>query len=184
MAILDTTLGALFDGVAVSTMLYGVTCAQTFVYFRSGFDDDYHLKLLLLYSKVTKIKSNWTLLLAIPSVLGFAFSMVSIAQGLSTPSFTAEIGRFRWAPTVFGACHAVSDVVVAVLMCYFLYRAGSSSHSCILALAYVITYNAMPNNLIYIGIYLIHPKVYVNSMLASLNGRTSLRIKSKKTYLT
>jgi len=186
MTILDTTLGALFDGVAVSTMLYGVTCAQTFVYFLNDFDDDGYLKLIVVFvwmmdtlqqaltthsawyylvsrcsgnplncgaaywSILVQVvpgeicavvvecyfvlklrrfaKSNWALLLVIPSILGFAFSMVSIVQGLETPVFTSDT-RFRWAPTVFGACHAVSDVIVAVLMCYFLYRAGVSSHS-------------------------------------------------------
>ncbi|KZT30918.1 hypothetical protein NEOLEDRAFT_1144428 [Neolentinus lepideus HHB14362 ss-1] len=61
MTILDTTLGALFDGVAVSTMLYGVTCAQTFVYFLNDFDDDGYLKLLVLLVWMVRITASFAI---------------------------------------------------------------------------------------------------------------------------
>ncbi|KAH8120607.1 hypothetical protein DFH11DRAFT_78278 [Phellopilus nigrolimitatus] len=41
--------------------------------------------------------------------------------------------------------------------------------------AYIISFYTMKTNMVYIGIYFVHGKVYLNSMLAALNSRVSLR---------
>ncbi|TFK50370.1 hypothetical protein OE88DRAFT_245811 [Heliocybe sulcata] len=46
---IDSTFGALFDGMAISTLLFGVTCAQTIVYYRRYPNDPRVFKLLVLF---------------------------------------------------------------------------------------------------------------------------------------
>jgi len=44
---LDNTFGALFIGVVVAGCLWGVTCSQTFMYYRNYTEDPLHLKVLV-----------------------------------------------------------------------------------------------------------------------------------------
>jgi len=45
----------------------------------------------------------------------------------------------------------------------------------VFATIYVVVYLSMPLNMIYMAVYFVHGKIYVNSMLAALNSRKSLR---------
>jgi len=102
----------------------------------------------------------------------------------------------QWLVGLFGSLRALTDIAIAGMMCNFLYyqyrfdltpRSISLirvplSHALttglltsVFATLYVTVYLAMPLNMIYIAVYFIHGKIYVNSMLAALNSRKSLR---------
>ncbi|KAK0468765.1 hypothetical protein IW261DRAFT_1573510 [Armillaria novae-zelandiae] len=87
---------------------------------------------------------------------------------------------------------AISDFIIAVAMCYYLHKSRSvtsfSSTSkkllnlmrlvvisglatSVCSLISLITFLVWPNSLIFIGIDFIHPKLYINSLLAMLNAR-------------
>ncbi|KAK0200112.1 hypothetical protein DFS33DRAFT_1267876 [Desarmillaria ectypa] len=92
------------------------------------------------------------------------------------------------------AAGTTSDVSVALALCYYLYtsRTGFQRTDSLIAIlmAYtvntglvvavdaalgILTYAAMPHNLIFLGFYLLLSKLYLNSYLASLNARQGLR---------
>lgn len=87
-----------------------------------------------------------------------------------------------------------SDLLVAAALCYYLYlsRTGIAKTNSLIntLMAYtvntgmivaidaalgVILYGAMPNNFIFLGFYFLLSKLYLNSYLASLNARDTLR---------
>ncbi|KAK0227343.1 hypothetical protein EDD85DRAFT_957958 [Armillaria nabsnona] len=92
------------------------------------------------------------------------------------------------------AAGTTSDISVALALCYYLYtsRTGFQRTDSLITIlmAYtvntglvvavdaalgILTYAAMPHNLIFLGFYLLLSKLYLNSYLASLNARQGLR---------
>ncbi|PPQ69735.1 hypothetical protein CVT24_001321 [Panaeolus cyanescens] len=67
-----------------------------------------------------------------------------------------------------------TDGLIRVLM---MYTVNTGMIVAIDASLGMITYAAMPNNLIFLGFYLLLSKLYVNAYLASLNARKTLRTK-------
>ncbi|ESK91090.1 hypothetical protein Moror_9590 [Moniliophthora roreri MCA 2997] len=98
------------------------------------------------------------------------------------------------------AAGTTSDLSVALVLCYLLWKSKTGftrTDSLIkMLMAYTINtglivaidaalgmicYAVMPNNFIFLGFYLLLSKLYLNSYLASLNARDSLREKSNGT---
>ncbi|KAK0489890.1 hypothetical protein EDD18DRAFT_1187348 [Armillaria luteobubalina] len=92
------------------------------------------------------------------------------------------------------AAGTTSDLSVALALCYYLYtsRTGFQRTDSLInilmaytvntglvvavdAMLGIVTYAAMPHNLIFLGFYLLLSKLYLNSYLASLNARQGLR---------
>ncbi|KAF8647976.1 hypothetical protein AX16_006424 [Volvariella volvacea WC 439] len=108
----------------------------------------------------------------------------------------SELHVMDWAVYASFATSTFIDFVIAIVMCFYLQtsRSGfSTTNSMIVAIMrYVvasglatslcsmtalITYAAMPNNLVFLGIEFLLTKLYVNSFLAMLNARQSMRDK-------
>ncbi|KAK0190187.1 hypothetical protein F5146DRAFT_1122517 [Armillaria mellea] len=91
----------------------------------------------------------------------------------------------------------ISDFLIAFSMCYYLHKSresaafsstskmllglmrlvvisGLATSTC--SLITLITYLALPNSLIFLGIHFILPKLYINSLLAMLNSRKDHRV--------
>ncbi|KAF8592613.1 hypothetical protein K439DRAFT_1625956 [Ramaria rubella] len=96
--------------------------------------------------------------------------------------------------TALFSISAASDVVIAILLCYYLRRGGSGfektnsiiSHlvrytvttglaTSMLAVACLVAYFARPNTFIFIGMHFSLGRMYTNALLATLNSRRSLR---------
>ncbi|KAI0323462.1 hypothetical protein GY45DRAFT_1264520 [Cubamyces sp. BRFM 1775] len=82
---------------------------------------------------------------------------------------------------------AASDILIAVAMCYYLYkkrtglkRINTGLTTSIIGTICVIAFGAMPTNFIWLGFFWIMGKCYVNSFLALLNSRDRLRDKVTK----
>ncbi|KAF9043028.1 hypothetical protein BJ165DRAFT_216778 [Panaeolus papilionaceus] len=71
-----------------------------------------------------------------------------------------------------------TDGLIRVLM---MYTVNTGMIVAIDATLGMIAYAAMPNNLIFLGFYLLLSKLYVNAYLATLNARKSLRTKHDET---
>ncbi|TFK45967.1 hypothetical protein OE88DRAFT_1739772 [Heliocybe sulcata] len=139
-------------------------------------------------------RSRWYLLLGPLPLIAFAFSIRYIYKCYVLPGWQYTTVD-TWALTAFAATRVVADVLIAIIMCYLLYNSRGGvfpktrsiiGHlinwtictgvlTSIVAGAYMLTYLAMPLNMIYIAIYFTHSKVYINSMLAVLNSRNKLR---------
>ncbi|RPD77440.1 hypothetical protein L226DRAFT_521114 [Lentinus tigrinus ALCF2SS1-7] len=119
--------------------------------------------------------------------------------------FTAEsfiLGRFSkfktltWVTCLGLGSAAAADIIIAIAMCYYLYtkRTGlkrtdsvvallmvysvnSGLTTSIIATICVVTFAAMPTNFVWLSFFWIMGKCYVNSFLALLNSRESLRDK-------
>ncbi|TDL21620.1 hypothetical protein BD410DRAFT_749441 [Rickenella mellea] len=118
--------------------------------------------------------------------------------------FTVHAFEFRhfsdykliiWVPAIGIGSAAVIDAIIATSMVYFLrrsrtgfgrtdtlittlmmYSINTGLLSSIFASASAILYATMPDNLIWLCIFWMHGKLYVNSFLAMLNSRESLRL--------
>ncbi|KIM75271.1 hypothetical protein PILCRDRAFT_679806 [Piloderma croceum F 1598] len=122
-------------------------------------------------------------------------SIAYVVKCYKLPEFMSAT-RMRWLPGSFGGLRAFTDLSIAVIMCYILYSQYQSGLTrrtislvkmmlqytlttglltSVFAIVYIIVYLSMTLNMVYISIYFVHGKIYVNSMLAALNSRKSLR---------
>ncbi|OBZ77498.1 hypothetical protein A0H81_01971 [Grifola frondosa] len=67
---------------------------------------------------------------------------------------------------------ARTDSIVRILMMYSV-NTGALTSLC--ALLCLVTYANMPNNFVFIAFYFVLPKLFLNSLLATLNARRKLR---------
>ncbi|KAH9933253.1 uncharacterized protein BXZ73DRAFT_101213 [Epithele typhae] len=130
-------------------------------------------------------------------------ALIHISTGLVFTVKAFTLGHFSKFTTlkpviVLGlVAPAVADILIAGSMCYYLYRkrtglsrtdsivtalmvysVNSGLTTSIIASACVITFLAMPTNLIWIAFFWLLGKCYVNSFLALLNSREQLRERS------
>ncbi|KII90732.1 hypothetical protein PLICRDRAFT_39309 [Plicaturopsis crispa FD-325 SS-3] len=120
-------------------------------------------------------------------ILGIAaFLMTDLVQ------FTTQ---WRWGFYFVLIASAVVDVTIAVSLCYYLIQKRSevmqstariidrlitwtlqtSLVTCLTTVTLLISYVAMPNTSIWLGLFIILCRLFSNSLLASLNGRAALR---------
>ncbi|KAL4244633.1 hypothetical protein ABKN59_009175 [Abortiporus biennis] len=105
-----------------------------------------------------------------------------------------DLDPIFWLFCVVYSLIAIEDTVLAATLCVILWGKKTgfkrtdtqinklmrySIHTGVLtsmvAICIVITYTAMPHNFVFIGIYVTLPKFYLNALLATLNGRDSVR---------
>lgn len=106
--------------------------------------------------------------------------------------------KLIWVTSAGLGSAAAADVIIACALCYYLLksRTGFSSTdsliatliayslttgliTSVLALICVVTFATMPTNYIWLAFFWILGKCYVNSLLAALNSRDSLRERAK-----
>ncbi|KAL4250062.1 hypothetical protein ABKN59_004919 [Abortiporus biennis] len=122
-----------------------------------------------------------------------AFSFVIAATYIQVRNFF-ELDGITWKYTLIFSLIAFTDTLIAIILCGLLWRRkrglfqrtdsqidilmAYSIHTgaltSLFGIAVLTAYLTMPNNLIYVGIYVIVPKLYHNALLASLNGRETI----------
>ncbi|KAK0458293.1 uncharacterized protein EV420DRAFT_1544765 [Desarmillaria tabescens] len=134
-----------------------------------------------------------TLWIAAVSVTDLVCGIVITAKAFGISSYL-ELDKLSSLLYLNFAAGTTSDVSVALALCYYLYasRTGFQRTDSLITIlmAYtvntglvvavdaalgIVTYAAMPHNLIFLGFYLLLSKLYLNSYLASLNARQGLR---------
>ncbi|TDL19113.1 hypothetical protein BD410DRAFT_900448 [Rickenella mellea] len=134
-----------------------------------------------------------TAVLLVLTAIHFSLGIYFTVQSFVLKSFAQYI-RLVWVPSVGVGSAAVADIIIAVSMVYFLrksrtgfartdtliatlmmYSINTGLLTSIVATVSVILYGTMPNNLIWIFAYWVLGKLYINSFLAMLNSRESLR---------
>ncbi|KDR79684.1 hypothetical protein GALMADRAFT_154478 [Galerina marginata CBS 339.88] len=264
---LDVTIGAAFIGCIIAAVFYGITCLQTFTYFKKGRQDPTFLKtvicflwsvvisemdvsdyfcfrvidtlhlafiahalyfyLITNYGNPTALEfPTWTILSQIylticsdstvriiyarrvwifsrslmanigigliilfPFVSGFTYCTLTFTEDTS---FISAIRISYLLYISFGSA-VLADLIIATALCVSLYRSRTGSkrtdplltvlmlyaiNSTVLTtvcqLACFITNIIWPRQLVFLGIYFSLGKLYFNSLLATLNNRSSL----------
>ncbi|KIM43371.1 hypothetical protein M413DRAFT_444198 [Hebeloma cylindrosporum] len=131
-------------------------------------------------------------------VCGFIYLGLGIL--LTVKTFTLpgidRLLKLRWLIATGLGCAAAADVIIAATLCCHLsksrtgfaradslistlvvYSFTTGLITSLIAVASVITFQAMPMNYTWIGLFWIIGRCYVNSVLAALNVRVSLREK-------
>jgi len=248
---LDNTLGAAFIGNIVAAVLYGITCLQTFVYYKKGkgdqawfkaiiyflwFLDTFHLALIthaLYFYLITSYANPLTLLFPTWSILSQVYvtcvsdlivrviyarrvwmisrnvfiallvvvtSTVALSAGIAFASLAFKGKTFASLThisylmyTALGSA-VVADIIIASALCtslarsrtgfkktdsmvtvLMLYAINSSVLTTVCSAACFVTYTIWPEQFTFIGIYFCLSKLIFNSLLAMLNGRSSLK---------
>ncbi|KAL4244485.1 hypothetical protein ABKN59_009341 [Abortiporus biennis] len=126
------------------------------------------------------------LILSIGSVMADKFAHIGDVFGLR---------NYKWLIIWVFTTIAFTDTLIAGILCYYLWKMKSHATrrtesqintlmrysletgavTSVVAIAIIITYLTMPNNLIFVAIYFLFPKLYHNALMATLNGRATLR---------
>ncbi|KAI5118379.1 hypothetical protein M0805_005844 [Coniferiporia weirii] len=195
---LDNTMGAILIGSFVASALYGLTTHQFFRYFRMYPDDPSGLKSLAI---VLWVLDTLHLILCTHSSYYYLVSHflqpLTLLEGVWVSSLcflTHSLlkGYTFWVLASALGVAALSDILLTTTLFYYLVRNGrgfSSSDTTLdkflvyiintglltsmLTVADLICGLTMRNNLVFLGIYFVTSKMYVNSLMAVLNARRS-----------
>ncbi|KAI0826653.1 hypothetical protein BC628DRAFT_1536642 [Trametes gibbosa] len=138
---------------------------------------------------------NWILITTIvaTSLLVFGGSIAFGVKGLSLPAF---VDLFKVSNILYISLGAGvgADVLIATAMCVLLarrrtgfsrtdsivrvltlYSINTGAFTSLCALLCLVSYATMPNNFVFIAFYFVLPKLFLNSLLATLNARRPLR---------
>ncbi|KAF8064426.1 hypothetical protein FPV67DRAFT_222163 [Lyophyllum atratum] len=137
----------------------------------------------------------WPILVAAIVVSGYAIGIVLAVKTYNIHTF-AELAQMSWVVYASFSWSTAIDIVIAIAMCFYLIRGKSGfsgTNNKIIAivrmilisgfltsacsLAALITYGTMPDTLVFLGIEFLLTKLYINSFLAMLNARQSVRDK-------
>ncbi|KAI0789575.1 hypothetical protein C8Q75DRAFT_733397 [Abortiporus biennis] len=126
----------------------------------------------------------------------YASTTLAIAAKYQQLQIYSKLEDIKWMIISSFTLISVTDTTIAAILCYLLKRMKSASTlkrtslqletlmlysihtgalTSVCGICVVITYLAMPNNMVFMSIYLILPKLYHNALLATLNGRETLR---------
>ncbi|KAI0638839.1 hypothetical protein C8Q77DRAFT_9997 [Trametes polyzona] len=122
-----------------------------------------------------------------------ASATVSTVEMLRLKSFSAFVAKCSWVFSLGLGTSSVLDVLITIILCYFLrqrksglasmdrvitmltfYTIENGMLTCITTAVALICWITMPHNLIFLGLHLAISKLYANSFLASLNARRTL----------
>ncbi|EKM52588.1 uncharacterized protein PHACADRAFT_198638 [Phanerochaete carnosa HHB-10118-sp] len=129
----------------------------------------------------------------LPSLVCFACSIEFPIRGLRIGTY-AGFSRISWVLyTAFGT-GVVADVTIAAALCYFLtkrrtgfrrtdsivqlmivYSINTGLLTSLCAICVLVAYATMPANFVFIAFYFVLPKLFMNSLLGTLNAREKLR---------
>ncbi|KAK0493136.1 hypothetical protein EDD18DRAFT_1333892 [Armillaria luteobubalina] len=236
---IDSTFGALFIGMVMAAVLWGVSCVQTWYYFDNYRRDSMFLKGVVFFTwlsdTIHQILITHVLYYYTISHFGDTDALENIVwtlyvevifnaiTGFLVQSFFAyRIWTFRKNFAVLSVIHtsavahtflrlltsksskplsmsinvlaAAGDVLISVAICIFLNNAKSGFAwsnnvinrlmlfaintgmlTSICACASLLFILALPNTLVYFAFYFMIGRFYVNSLLATLNSRKSMR---------
>ncbi|PPQ99279.1 hypothetical protein CVT24_009279 [Panaeolus cyanescens] len=198
--VLNSTLGAAFLGSLAAAVLYGVTSVQIFLYFQRPQEDGKWFRLLCGQSlAICTVSEAGICLLRILDTVHMALT----AHGLYVYLIT-NFGNYdvllspTWAVLAQVYPTNISDIIKGVSVAFSVWVQAPPSknnsprdhrmfiNSCIrlrngiCAVACLVTYAIWPQRFIFMGLYFALSKLYVNSLLASLNTRGSFRAQTQK----
>ncbi|KAI0762404.1 hypothetical protein C8Q74DRAFT_149267 [Fomes fomentarius] len=126
--------------------------------------------------------------------------LISTAEMIRLESFSQFVERFNYVFTLGLSASAGLDVLITVILCYYLrqrrsglakmdriidtltlYTVENGMLTCITTTVSLICWVRMPHNLIFLGLHLAISKLYATSFMASLNARKSLTHRSEGT---
>ncbi|KAI0777660.1 hypothetical protein BD413DRAFT_609978 [Trametes elegans] len=149
-------------------------------------------------------KRNWFLVgvIGVTSLVVFGGSIAFAVRGFSIPDYPAlsEISDILYVSLGAGV---LADVLIAASMCallaqrrtgfagtdsmvrvLILYSINTGALTSICALLCLVTYATMPDNFVFIAFYFVLPKLFLNSLLATLNARKPLREAGSNTMMS
>ncbi|KAI0791743.1 hypothetical protein C8Q75DRAFT_51084 [Abortiporus biennis] len=129
------------------------------------------------------------------SITGLALCITIAIQSLQSRTY-ANFLKLRSSITAAFAVTAGTDTLIAIILCYellsrrtgmkrtdsqlqtlIMYAVQTATLTSFIAAAALITFVTMENNLIFVGIFFAIPKLFFNSLMATLIGRRRLRQK-------
>lgn len=140
-------------------------------------------------------QEKWWLVVAIqvPSLVTFAGSIIFPSKALKIGTY-AGFEEISWDLYMSFGAGVMADLVIAISLCTILFRrrtgirrtdsmvravmvytinTGALTSLC--AIIVLVTYATMPGNFVFICFYFLLPKLFLNSLLATLNAREKLR---------
>jgi len=133
-------------------------------------------------------------IILILAVIHFALGIVFTVGSFET--VRKDFSNLVWVTSVGLGSAAAADMLIGLSLCYYLsknrtgfrrtdnlittlmkYSLTTGFLTGIIACLVVITFGVMPNNFVYVAFFWLLGKCYVNSVLAALNSRESLREK-------
>ncbi|KAI0084629.1 hypothetical protein BDY19DRAFT_997543 [Irpex rosettiformis] len=146
----------------------------------------------------------WPVMLIIPPTLvGFAGAAAIGNFALKVPIYEEFKQHYAWIWYLTFSAQSVADIAIAATLTAILIKRRTGFHktdsiirtlivysinTCALtssaSLASIITYAVMPNNFIFIAFAMVLPKLMLNSLLALLNSRDSIRDKNRSEPLS
>jgi len=132
--------------------------------------------------------------LLIPTICAYGVSLAYVVKCYRFPAFV-DAKKDEWLLGLFSSLRTAVDIAIACSMCILLYSkqdhamprtrtllksliqftVATGLLTSLFTTAYIICAFIMPSNMVYIGIYFVHGKVYLNSMLAALNSREAFK---------
>ncbi|KAF8347244.1 hypothetical protein F5887DRAFT_957456 [Amanita rubescens] len=147
--------------------------------------------------RVWKLSSNntriWAWVLIVVLLAGYATGIILIVKTI-TISYFSQLNESRWVIYLAFAMPTFNDIVLAAgiwhllslrrttfaetqskiwIILRYVFISGALTSVC--SLSALITYVVMPNNLVFLGIEFLLTKLYINSYLAMLNARKSVK---------
>ncbi|KAJ7175770.1 hypothetical protein C8R46DRAFT_1079410 [Mycena filopes] len=133
-----------------------------------------------------------TAIILILSVVHFGLGIVFTVGSFETAR--ADFGQLVWVTSAGLGSAAAADMLIGTSLCWYLsknrtgfqrtdnlittlmkYSLTTGFLTGIIACLVVLTFGLMPNNFVYVAFFWLLGKCYVNSVLAALNSRESLR---------
>ncbi|KAL1951485.1 hypothetical protein VTO73DRAFT_634 [Trametes versicolor] len=131
--------------------------------------------------------------LTIITTLGANIAYAIVSYGFQT---WLDLPKASWLLSFTFACSMTADIIISASLCVLLamrktghvrsdsvvrtlsiYAINNALLSTVCALICLLTYLTMPDNFIFMSLYMIYPELILNALLATFNGRPSLRRK-------
>ncbi|THU84766.1 hypothetical protein K435DRAFT_843545 [Dendrothele bispora CBS 962.96] len=190
-----------FDAVHQALITHAIYFYLIQNYFNPGNLDNYEWSLKCLTTvcvqgffvrRIIRLSGGSFILTGIATAFVLA-KFAYIGKGFPIHSLKHGLAELHTISEAVNGITAATDVVITVILCWLLYRQPTITRqtnmlinkliiytmstgllTAICAVITLITAHSMPKNYIYSSFYFIMARLYVNSMLATLNARISL----------
>ncbi|KAJ7057604.1 hypothetical protein C8F01DRAFT_1371736 [Mycena amicta] len=153
--------------------------------------------------RIRTLSKSWliTSICTLLTLARFVFNMIMLVDFWHSSGFGIFQTSLRWLMLCVSTIGPCVDVLIAASLCFYLWRLRSmedtemalmqdtrklidriilwsletTSITSAAGVLQLILYVTMPDNLIWIAVFLIQPKLFSNSLLAHLHGRKQLR---------
>ncbi|EPQ51004.1 hypothetical protein GLOTRDRAFT_133330 [Gloeophyllum trabeum ATCC 11539] len=154
--------------------------------------------------RVYLLSENWIItgIIMILACSHFSLGIVFTVQAFRVLHFD-RYPKLTWVTSTGLGCAAAADIIIAISMCHYLakrrtgfkrtnsiiltlmaFSINTGLLTSILATATAITFATMPTNFVWQSFFWVLGKCYVNSLLATLNGREYIHEKARRHQAT